>query len=92
MQNFPNPFNPETWIPYHLAEAASVTVRIYNVKGELIRSIDVGRQAAGAYTGRQRALYWDGKDDRGQSVASGVYFYQLLTDDFSETRRMVLIK
>ena len=92
MQNFPNPFNPETWIPYYLADAATVTVRIYNVKGELIRSIDVGKQAAGAYTSRQRAAYWDGRDDTGQSVASGVYFYQLLADDFSETRRMVVMK
>ena len=92
MQNFPNPFNPETWIPYYLAKAATVTVRIYNVKGELIRSIDVGRQAAGAYTSRQRAAYWDGKDDAGQSVASGVYFYQLVADDFSQTRRMVVMK
>ncbi len=92
MQNFPNPFNPETWIPYYLAEATTVTVRIYNVKGEFIRSIDVGRQVAGAYMNRQRAAYWDGKDDTGQSVASGVYFYQLLADDFSETRRMVVIK
>ena len=92
MQNFPNPFNPETWIPYHLAEAATVTVRIYNVKGELIRSIDVGKQAVGAYTSRQRAAYWDGTDDTGQSVASGVYFYQLLAEDFSETRRMVVMK
>ncbi len=92
MQNFPNPFNPETWIPYHLADAASVTVRIYSVEGSLIRSIDVGKQGAGAYTSRQRAAYWDGKDDTGQSVASGVYFYQLLADDFSETRRMVIIK
>ena len=92
MQNFPNPFNPETWIPYYLADAASVTVRIYNVTGELIRSINVGKQAAGAYTNRQRAVYWDGKDDTGQSVASGVYFYQLLADDFSETRRMVVMK
>ena len=92
MQNFPNPFNPETWIPYSLAEAASVTVRIYNVKGELIRSIDVGRQAAGAYMSQERAAYWDGKDDTGQSVASGVYFYQLLADNFSDTRRMVVIK
>ena len=92
MQNFPNPFNPETWIPYYLAEAATVTVRIYSVKGELIRSIDVGKQAAGPYTSRQRAAYWDGKDDTGQSVASGVYFYQLLADDFSETRRMVVMK
>ena len=92
MQNFPNPFNPETWIPYYLVEATTVTVRIYNVKGELIRSINVGKQAAGAYTNRQRAVYWDGKDDTGQSVASGVYFYQLLADDFSETRRMVVMK
>ena len=92
MQNFPNPFNPETWIPYHLAEAATVTVRIYNVKGELIWSIDVGKQAAGVYTSRQRAAYWEGKDDTGQSVASGIYFYQLLADDFSETRRMVVMK
>ena len=92
MQNFPNPFNPETWIPYYLAEIASVNVRIYNINGELIRSIDVGRQAAGAYTSRQRAAYWDGKDEAGQSVASGIYFYQLLADDFSETRRMVVMK
>ena len=92
MQNFPNPFNPETWIPYYLADAATVTVRIYNVKGELIRSIDVGKRAAGAYTNRQRAVYWNGKDDTGQSVASGVYFYQLLADNFSETQRMVVMK
>ena len=92
MQNFPNPFNPETWIPYYLAEAASITVRIYTVKGELIRSINVGKKAAGAYTSRQRAVYWNGKDDTGQSVGSGVYFYQLLADDFSETRRMVVMK
>ena len=92
MQNFPNPFNPETWIPYYLAEDASVTVRIYNVKGELIRSINVGKQAAGVYTSRQRAAYWDGKDNTGQSAASGIYFYQLLADDFSETRRMVIMK
>ena len=92
MQNFPNPFNPETWIPYYLAEAATVTVRIYDVKGELIRSIGVGKQAAGAYMSRQRAAYWDGKDNTGHSVASGVYFYQLMADDFSETRRMVIVK
>jgi Tol biopolymer transport system component len=92
MQNFPNPFNPETWIPYYLAEDASVTVRIYNVKGQLIRSIDAGKQTAGVYTNRQRAAYWDGKDNTGQSVVSGIYFYQLLADDFSETRRMVVMK
>ena len=92
MQNFPNPFNPETWIPYYLADAATVTVRIYNVKGELVRVINVGRQLAGLYTNRQRAAYWDGKDSTGESAASGIYFYQLLADDFSETRRMVVMK
>ena len=72
---------------------ASVTVRIYNIKGELIRSIDVGKQAAGVYTSRQRAAYWDGKDDTGQSPWQvEIYFYQLLADDFSETRRMVVMK
>ena len=92
MQNFPNPFNPETWIPYYLADNAAVTVRIYNIKGELIRSIDAGIQASGTYASRQRAVYWDGKDNTGQAVASGVYFYQLLADDFSKTRRMVVMK
>jgi Tol biopolymer transport system component len=92
LQNYPNPFNPETWIPYYLADDASVTLRIYSVKGELIRSIEVGQQAAGAYTSRQQAVYWDGKDDAGQLVASGVYFYQLLADGFSQTRRMVVMK
>ena len=92
MQNFPNPFNPETWIPYSLAEAANVTVRVYNIKGELIRSLNVGMQSAGLYANRQRAAYWDGKDNTGQPVASGIYFYQLLADDFSETRRMVVMK
>ena len=92
LQNFPNPFNPETWIPYTLADAAAVQVRIYDVQGVLVRRLDIGRQGAGRYFSRQTAAYWDGRDQFGVSVASGVYFYTLEADAFSETRRMVIRK
>ena len=91
-QNFPNPFNPETWIPYTLADDADVEVRIYDVQGVLVRRLDIGRQRAGRYLSRQTAAYWDGKDQSGASVASGVYFYTLEADAFSKTRRMVIRK
>ena len=77
LQNYPNPFNPETWIPYVLAEEADVTVRIYSINGELIRTLEVGKQPRGIYVSPERAVYWDGTDDAGAPVASGVYFYQL---------------
>ena len=92
LQNFPNPFNPETWIPYTLADDVEVQVRIYDVQGALVRQLDIGRQRAGRYLNRQTATYWDGRDQSGASVASGVYFYTLETDAFSETRRMVIRK
>ena len=92
LQNYPNPFNPETWIPYHLIEDAFVIVRIYNIKGELVRSLELGKQPAGAYLNQQKAVYWDGRNNLGQPTASGIYFYELLTDRFSQTRRMVLMK
>jgi len=92
LQNYPNPFNPETWIPYNLVGAAFVTVRIYNIKGELMRSIELGRQTAGAYLNREKAVHWNGRDNLGQPVASGIYFYQLLAGQFSQTRRMLLMK
>ena len=91
-QNFPNPFNPETWIPYTLADDADVRVRIYDVQGMLVRRLDIGRQQGGRYLNRQTAAYWDGKDQSGASVASGVYFYTLEADAFSKTRRMVIRK
>ena len=91
-QNFPNPFNPETWIPYTLADDAEVQVRIYDVHGALVRQLDVGRQRAGRYLSRQNAVYWDGKDQSGAAVASGVYYYTLEAGAFSETRRMVIRK
>ena len=92
LQNFPNPFNPETWIPYTLADAAEVKVHIYDVQGALVRQLNIGRQRAGRYLSRQTAAYWEGTDQSGASVASGVYFYTLAADAFSETRRMVILK
>jgi hypothetical protein len=92
LQNFPNPFNPETWIPYQLAEGGDVTIRIYNVKGQLIKTLELGYQPAGIYTHRIRAAYWDGKNEEGDRVASGVYFYQLSTGQFSAMRKLILVK
>ena len=92
LQNFPNPFNPETWIPYTLADNAEVNVRIYNVEGKLVRKLDIGYQRAGSYLNREKAVYWDGRDQLGESVSSGIYFYTLKADAFSDTRRMVILK
>ena len=90
--NYPNPFNPETWIPYHLAEPAEVTLRIYDSNGQVVRTLAFGHQAAGFYEGRHRAAYWDGRNAQGEPVASGVYFYHLSAGDYSATRRMVIVK
>ncbi len=92
LPNYPNPFNPETWIPYHLAESVEVTVSIYAVDGNLVRAIELGSQLAGLYQNRSRAAYWDGKNDVGESVASGVYFYRLTAGEFSATRKMLILK
>ena len=92
LPNYPNPFNPETWIPYHLAEAADVTVRIYAADGVLVRTLTLGHQVAGIYESRSRAAYWDGKNEVGESVASGVYFFTLTTGDFTATRKMLIKK
>ena len=92
LQNYPNPFNPETWIPYKLSTDATVTIRIYDVKGQLVRQLDLGVQEASSYLDKEKAAYWDGKDATGQSVSSGVYFYQLKAGDFSATRKMVIVK
>ena len=91
-QNFPNPFNPETWIPYQLSQATEVKIDIYNVSGHLIRSLDVGWQPVGSYMTPSSAAYWDGKNAVGERVASGIYFYTLQTSDFAATRRMVILK
>lgn len=92
LSNYPNPFNPETWIPYQLAKTADVTLRIYATDGKLVRKLDLGHQPAGIYQSRFRAAYWDGNNDLGESVASGVYFYTLTADDFTATRKMLILK
>ena len=90
--NYPNPFNPETWIPYRLASDADVQISIYDAKGALVRLLDLRRQPAGFYTNRARAAYWDGCNENGESAASGVYFYQFRAGDYSQMRRMVVVK
>ena len=92
LQNYPNPFNPETWIPYHLSEAAPVTLSIYDTTGQRIRTLSLGVQAAGFYQSRSRAAYWDGRNDLGERVSSGVYFYQLSTPSEHQMKRMVIVK
>ena len=92
LANYPNPFNPETWIPYQLANSSNVDITIYDTRGILIRTLALGHQSAGYYTGRSRAAYWDGRNRLGEKVASGIYFYQLHTGDVSPIRKMVIRK
>ena len=92
LPNYPNPFNPETWIPYQLAEDTHVRIRIFNSLGQLVRIFDLGEQQAGGYLMKGKAAYWDGEDAFGQQAASGVYFYQLQASDFTAVRRMAIFK
>ena len=92
LPNYPNPFNPETWIPYQVATPGDVKVSIYAADGRLVRTLDLGHQAAGVYQSRSRAVYWDGRNDVGERVASGVYFYTLTAGDFQATRKMLIRK
>ena len=92
LPNYPNPFNPETWIPYQLSEQSDVTLRIYTLSGELIRTISMGIQQAGLYQDRSHAAYWDGKNEVGEPVASGIYFYEFIAGNYSATKRMVIRK
>ena len=92
LPNYPNPFNPETWIPYQLSKPADVVLNIYAVDGSLVRNLPLGYQPAGIYQNRARAAYWDGKNNFGESVANGIYFYTLTADDFTATRKMLIRK
>ena len=92
LANYPNPFNPETWIPYELATDTNVRITIYNAQGVVIRTLQLGQQSAGYYTDRERAAHWDGRNALGEQVSSGVYFYQLETDAMSLMRKMVILK
>ena len=92
LANYPNPFNPETWIPYELAEAAEVTVTIHAADGKLVHTLELGQLPAGIYQTKGRAAYWDGRNALNEPVASGVYFYTLTAGDFSATRKMLIRK
>ncbi len=92
LRNYPNPFNPETWIPYRLAEDTVVALTIYDLNGQIVRTIDVGHQTAAVYENRSKAIYWDGRNEIGEQVASGVYFYHLSAGGYSTTRKMVILK
>ena len=92
LQNYPNPFNPETWIPFQLAKDSTVTARIYDVTGKQIRMIELGHIAAGDYVESSKAIYWDGKTEDGEQVSSGTYFHQIETGDYTDTRKMVILK
>jgi hypothetical protein len=92
LQNFPNPFNPETWIPFHLAETTDVTIRIFDIKGQELRTIHLGQMPAGYYNTKGKAALWDGRDSYGQEVSSGIYFYNITAGFFSATKKLTIIK
>ena len=92
LPNYPNPFNPETWIPYHLSDPAEVALSIYSTDGRLVRTLALGHQDAGIYESKSRAAYWDGRNSVGERVASGLYFYTLTAGDFADTGKMLIMK
>ncbi|MBM3239037.1 T9SS type A sorting domain-containing protein [Candidatus Poribacteria bacterium] len=92
LQNYPNPFNPETWVPFQLANDTDVTIRIYNIKGQIVRTLHLGNMPAGFYYTKDKAAYWDGRDDYSQKVSSGVYFYNLTAGAFKATKKLIIIK
>jgi hypothetical protein len=92
LQNYPNPFNPETWIPYQLSEPANVSISIYNLNGQMVRHLELGSVMPGHYTDKSRSAYWDGRNEFGEAVSSGVYFYQLQAGRDASVRKMSIVK
>ena len=92
LANYPNPFNPETWIPFQLAQDSKVTATIYDITGKQIRMIEFGHIPAGNYVEVNKAIYWDGRTEAGEFVSSGTYFYQIEADGYTDTRKMVILK
>ena len=92
LANYPNPFNPETWIPFQLAQDSTVTAKIYDVTGNQIRMIELGHIPAGNYVESDKAIYWDGRTEDGEQVSSGTYFYQIEAGGYTDTRKMVILK
>ena len=91
-QNYPNPFNPDTWIPYQLSADSHVEIKIYTSTGRLARTLNLGRKPAGFYMDKQKAAYWDGRNEAGEHVASGIYFYSIKAGDLKTTRKMIITK
>ena len=91
-QNYPNPFNPETWIPFDLADEVEVRLNIYSSEGVLVRQMNLGQKRAGSYQSRQQAIHWNGRNQNGESVTSGVYFYQIEAGDYRQIRKMVILR
>ena len=92
LANYPNPFNPETWIPFQLSQDAEVRLTIYDVAGRAVRKMRLGHLTAGSYSRTEKAIYWDGKTETGEPVGSGTYFYQIQAGDYTDTRKMVILK
>ena len=92
LANYPNPFNPETWLPYELSVDSSVEIFIYDARGVVVRHLELGHQPAGYYITKSRAVYWDGRNSTGERVSSGIYFYQLRAGNTSQLRKMVILK
>jgi hypothetical protein len=92
LQNYPNPFNPETWIPFNLPRATDVAIQIYDSSGRLIRKLDLGQKPAGTYLTKGESAYWDGRNELGEPVASGIYYYQLQAGTYHAIKRMVVLK
>jgi hypothetical protein len=91
-QNYPNPFNPETWIPFQLSQSEDVLITIYNSAGKVVKTISLTNQPAGLYLDKDKAVYWDGTNQAGENVASGIYFYTIRAGEFSATRKMIILK
>lgn len=89
---YPNPINPDVWIPYQLGSDSRVTIRVHDMLGRLVRTLDLGHKPAGFYTGKSKAAYWDGRNEVGEQVSSGIYFYNIQAGDFTATRKMVVAR
>ena len=92
LANYPNPFNPETWIPYQLSEESNLSIKIYTSAGRLVRTLDLGNKQAGFYVTKEKAAYWDGRNESGEQVVSGIYFYTIHAGEFAATRKMIVVR
>ena len=90
--NYPNPFNPDTWIPFQLSKSTDLTIQIHDFNGTLVREFNLGVLMAGQYTSQRKAVYWNGRNNLGEKVPSGTYFYSMLTPDFQQARKMIIVK